>query len=196
MKYIVLIASLVFGIGSGICQEQISIKKNSSVELTFEEFETSIVQLKNKLGQSIDVKVEDATTKKWIKGFGLGPMGKVFVDVKPGQVLILTNDSKKNAEVTLNFVKREAPKEVVASTQMITFTLHNSSAKSIPLVIPTVMNPNLSPFSNSGVKLKIGQKIYYRKNGKKKLLLEVDDTISDGDKLDVAKLIKELEKEN
>ncbi|MDG1331723.1 MAG: hypothetical protein P8P74_05295 [Crocinitomicaceae bacterium] len=195
MKSIVLIASLVFGMTQGICQEQVSVKKKSSVELTYEDFETSVVQIKNKSLQTIDVKVEDATTKKWIKGFGLGPKGKVSVDVKPGQVLIFTNDSKTKVDVALDFIKRKAPKEAAVSNKMITFTLHNSSAKSIPLVIPAVMNPNLSPFSNSGVKLKVGQKIYYKKNGKKKLLLEVDDSISDGEKLDIAKLIKKLEKE-
>jgi hypothetical protein len=58
------------------------------------------------------------------------------------------------------------------------------------------MNPKLSPISNSGVSLKMGQKIYYKKRGKKKLLLIVDDKIKAGDKIDVAKLIADLEKDS
>ena len=196
MKKILLILSLILGISQGICQKEVSIKKGSSVELIYDAFETNIVEIKNTSLQTFRVKVEDATTKKWIKGFGLGPKGKVSVDVKPGQILIFTNDSKKKIDVTLNFIKRKAPEEVAVVNQMITFTLHNSSAKSIPLVIPNVMNPNLSPFSNSGVKLKVGQKVYYKKRGKKKLLLTVDDSIADGDKIDVAERIAKLEKGN
>jgi hypothetical protein len=196
MKNVVfVVASLIVGVAQGICQEEVSIKKGSSVELTYEQFETSSVEIKNRTLQGFDVKVEDAETNKWVKGFGMGPKAKVIVDVQPGQVLILKNDSKKDVDVTLNFVKREAPKQETASVQSITFTLRNSSAKSIPLVIPNVMNPNLSPFSNSGVNLKIGQKIYYKKNGKKKLLLVVDESITNGDKVDVAKRIAKLEKE-
>jgi len=58
-------------------------------------------------------------------------------------------------------------------------TFHNGSFKSIPLIIPGVMNPNLSPKSNSGVSLNVGQKVYFFPNGKKKnreLLFIVDTT--------------------
>ncbi|MFK7785220.1 MAG: hypothetical protein AB8B56_08890 [Crocinitomicaceae bacterium] len=196
MKNLVLVvASLFVGITQGISQEEVSIKKGSSVELTYDAFETSVVEIKNKTLQGFDVKVEDKATKKWVKGFGMGPKAKEIIDVQPGQVLIFKNDSKKDVDVTLNFVKRQAPKVETASSASVTFTLRNSSAKSIPLVIPNVMNPNLSPFSNSGVSLKIGQKIYYKKNGKKKLLLVVDESIENGEKLDVAKRIAKLEKE-
>lgn len=195
MKKLVLVASLLVGVSHGFSQEEVNIKKGSSVELTYDDFETSVVEIKNKTLQGFDVKVEDKTTRKWVKGFGMGPKAKVVVDVQPGQVLILKNDSKKDVDVSLNFVKRKAPKVEKANTASITFTLRNSSAKSIPLVIPNVMNPNLSPFSNSGVNLKLGQKIYYKKNGKKKLLLVVDESIENGEKVDVAKRIAKLEKE-
>ena len=55
----------------------------------------------------------------------------------------------------------------------VPFTLRNNTAKSIPLRIPGVMNPNLSPFSNSGVDLAEGQKIFFYHKRKKYLLLEV-----------------------
>lgn len=72
----------------------------------------------------------------------------------------------------------------------IPFTLRNNSATSIPLRIPGVMNPNLSPFSNSGVDLAVGQEIFFYHKKKKYLLLTVSETM-DGDTLIVNKLIKE-----
>jgi hypothetical protein len=64
----------------------------------------------------------------------------------------------------------------VQAQEKVTFTLHNTSAKSIPLIIPTVMNPNLSPFSKSGVTTRVGQEIFFRYQGKKRLLLKVSAT--------------------
>lgn len=84
-------------------------------------------------------------------------------------------------------------------TSYVSFTLHNSSARSIPLRIPGVMNPNLSPFSDSGVSLEVGQKIYfYPKNkktrlGEKQILLIVSEDLAE-QRLDVADLIKEKKK--
>ena len=53
------------------------------------------------------------------------------------------------------------------NAQAIPMTFHNGSLKSIPLQIPGVMNPNLSPLSESGVTLEVGQKVFYFPNGKK-----------------------------
>jgi len=72
----------------------------------------------------------------------------------------------------------------------VAFTLHNSSLKSIPLKISGVMNPNLSPNSDSSVKLETGQAIYFKYHSKKYLLLEVASKL-DGTLVDVAQLIKE-----
>lgn len=83
---------------------------------------------------------------------------------------------------------------VVDKNETVSFTLRNNSMKSIPLKIPGVMNPNLSPMSNSGVSLAVGQKIFFRHNGKKQLLLIVTNEY-DGQTLDVGKLIKERKKE-
>jgi hypothetical protein len=65
----------------------------------------------------------------------------------------------------------------------------NTSMSSIPLQIPGVMNPNLSPMSNSGVTLDKGQKVYFKYKGKKTLLLEITDQ-QDGDVIIVNELIK------
>ena len=71
----------------------------------------------------------------------------------------------------------------------------NHSGRSIPLEIPGVMNPNLSPFSSSGVDLAVGQKVYFFAKGKKGtfqkriLLLEVTEDLA-GKDLVIDKLIK------
>ena len=95
--------------------------------------------------------------------------------------------------VPLFFLSPE-PQLALETETVVTFTLRNESAKSIPLIIPGVMNPNLSPMSNSGVNLKVGQEIFFRHKGKKRLLLTVDESL-EGKTLKVAKLIKEKKKE-
>ena len=58
--------------------------------------------------------------------------------------------------------------------QLMNFTLRNDNSKSIPLIISRVMNTDLPPMSNSGVSLKIGQKILFKYKGKKQVLLVVN----------------------
>ncbi len=82
----------------------------------------------------------------------------------------------------------------VVSTHAVPFTLHNSSLEAIPLSIPGVMNPKLSPLSDSGVDLAEGQEIFFYYQSKKKLLLTVTAKLA-GQKLDVPKLIAEREAE-
>ena len=69
------------------------------------------------------------------------------------------------------------------------FYLENNTAQKIPLHIPGVMDPNLNPFSRSGVDLKNGQEIYLKINNKKLLILTVTDTIHHGARIDVATLV-------
>ena len=54
------------------------------------------------------------------------------------------------------------------------------------------MKPNLSPMSNSGVSLEMGQKIYYKKGGARILVLTVDENIQPGDKIDMAQRVRAL----
>ena len=75
----------------------------------------------------------------------------------------------------------------------VPFKLLNNSLKSIPLEIPGVMNPNLSPMSSSGVDLAVGQKVYFKVKRKRYLLLEVTEDLRD-QKLEVSALIKEAKR--
>ncbi|MFY0671989.1 MAG: hypothetical protein JXQ87_01210 [Bacteroidia bacterium] len=165
----------------------------ASEEIWYDEFLTEDVEIVNNTMASIEVAVINNSTGKKIKGFGLNKMAKATLLVNENCKLKLTNESGRKIKITLNTVSRKVNEK--KSDVYIQFTLRNNSAKSIPLIIPTVMNPNLSPFSNSGVSLKIGQEIFFKNKGKKELLLVVDDSIKNGSKLDVAKLIEERKKE-
>lgn len=74
------------------------------------------------------------------------------------------------------------------------FVLHNETLSSIPLSIPGVMNPNLTPLGYSGVSLAIGQEIFFMEKKKKYLLLTVDASL-EGDTLEVGQLIKTRKQE-
>lgn len=78
----------------------------------------------------------------------------------------------------------------VAKADYVSFTLLNRSVKDIPLKIPGYMNPNLSPMSNSGVTVKLGQEIFFKYRGKKRLLLIASKEL-EGQELIVNKLIQE-----
>lgn len=83
-------------------------------------------------------------------------------------------------------------------SQNIPMTFHNGSFHSIPLIIPGVMNPNLSPKSDSGVGLDVGQKVYFFPNGKKKnreLLFIVNATWKKDTILQIDKIIEKRKKE-
>jgi len=81
----------------------------------------------------------------------------------------------------------------LAFAQNIPMTFHNGSFFSIYLSIPGVMNPNLSPKSNSGVSLDAGQVVYFfpnGKNGKKEILFTVNSSWEKDTILQIDEIIK------
>ena len=110
----------------------------------------------------------------------------------PPLALLELHNTSDNA-VRVSYEITEAAKEVAdKGERYISFTLRNETLRSIPLIIPGVMNPNLSPQSNSGVRLKVGQEIKYKKGGRAHLLLVVDDSIKEGDVLFVGERIAQV----
>jgi hypothetical protein len=104
------------------------------------------------------------------------------------------------APIKVTYTLRKGSTGTTKKTRPLTpqraFYLENNTAQSLPLRIPGVMNPNLTPFSRSGVDLPNGQKIYAKVNGKRFLILTVTDSIPHGARIDVARLIeKALNKE-
>lgn len=193
MKTVFLFIGILTIVSQLSAKEKIDIPASKAVELTYDEFSNYDVKISNKSGKQINVAVLDKDTRKQVSGFGLGPMGNAVLYVAEGNILKLKNTSSKDISVSISFVDRKPKPQKEVYTKAINFTLHNSSLKSIPLVIPNVMNPNLSPISNSGVSLAIGQEIYYKKGLKKVLILTVDESIKTGDKIDIAKLVKSID---
>ncbi len=74
------------------------------------------------------------------------------------------------------------------SVSAVDLSFENRSSVSIPLQIPSVMNPNLSPRSSSGVTLRKGQEVFFNYQGKKTLLLKIDHE-KDGDVVVIDQLI-------
>jgi len=168
------------------------IQPNHALDLRYET-ELTDVRVKNKSLQAIEVKIKDKATKEITGGFGMSPLAKVNVTINDNQYLHFINNSSKKIPLKIMATEKETIK-TSNTKKYINFTLSNTSAKSIPLIIPNVMNPNLSPFSNSGVDLAIGQEIFFKQNGKRHLLFKVNDDIKEGDKIDVPELLKSRRK--
>lgn len=185
----------------------LQIPANQSVSVDLEKDKYHKLKLKNQSIKGLEVKVTDENSGEFISGFGMGPFAKVHVNVPKNGILSVNNPTDSAAKISYQIKDQNASKtkkkSVVEETQpkfakakkYISFSLTNETAKSIPLQIPSVMNPNLSPFSRSGVDLKIGQKIFFKHKGRKHLLLQVSDEIKDGETVEVSSLIKKRKAE-
>jgi hypothetical protein len=190
MKYFILLSLLIFSNVTLIAQNSVLINPQDSIDLSYAQFGEQDLFISNTSDTDVHVLVFDERTGTSIKGFGIAPKGKVTLSVNKEQILRLTNNTSVKADLTISFVDQK--NKTAKTEEYIRFTLHNSSLRSIPLIIPNVMNPNLSPLSNSGVSLAIGQQIFWRRNGENVLILEVDHRIKEGEKVDIAQLIKEF----
>lgn len=170
------------------------IPANQSLEIDYADYELYSVDLKNKSTKNIEVAVLSKAGSKQVRGFGLGKKASAKVVVEKDSKLVLRNSSSSSVSIALSATPQSVPK-ANDGRKYVSFTLRNNSTKSIPLIIPTVMNPNLSPLSNSGVDLKIGQEILFKYKGKRYVLLTVDQSIENGAVLDVADLLKKRKKE-
>ncbi len=208
MRIILSLFTILFFAACGTTS-MIQVPANQSVDIETNEYKNSKVKLRNRSAKGIDVKVVDKNSGEFISGFGLGAVGSAHVSVAENGQLKLINTTDKTIKVGYTVkentyrskskkataTKKEIEKPQPAKRSAIQIYLTNESANSIPLVIPSVMNPNLSPFSKSGVDLRMGQKIFFKKKGKKYLLFEVDESIKAEQKIEVSSLIKKRKKE-
>ncbi len=188
----------VVAFGQFICAQKsnLEIPAGASLELDYPSYEHYELQLKGKLGKGIEVQVLDKTTGAFVRGFGLGPLGKVEVMVEKNSKIVFTNTGNRMAGLSIKIREMDQQELVIdTSTKRISFTLRNNSNKPIPLLIPNVMNPNLSPNSSSGVDLEMGQKLLFRNRGKKYVLFTVDESIKDGSIIDVSELLEKRKTE-
>lgn len=172
----------------------IRIPSQQYVEIDYPNYDMFRATLKNTSSDAVDVAVISKQGDEQVRGFGLGPKSKVDVVVESENKLVIRNST--DAAVAVKMYAQETKRiSMNRRGEYVSLTLKNPSVVSIPLIIPTVMNPNLSPMSTSGVDLKIGQEIFFKANRKKYLLLTIDDSLEDGDEINVSKLLKERKKE-
>lgn len=190
MKYSLLLCVVLASCSS---YQIVSISPNSSqlVENTSKDPYSKIF-LTNKSNQELEVGIVNNADNEATSGFGINKKGNVEVTLSSEQNLKITNPSDKKIKVRYISQSTEAPQRT--AVEYVSFTLRNNSANSIPLLIPTVMNPNLSPYGNSGVDLKVGQEILFKVNGKKYILFTVDSSYANKT-IDVATVLKERKKE-
>ena len=168
--------------------QKIHITPQSTVTVpTRDNHDYSRIMLHNKSMQELRASIYSTATDTSTGGFGINKLAKIELTLNKSQQLKITNPT--NTKVKLSYIsyKADAPKQT--DNDYVSFTLHNSSAKSIPLIIPGVMNPNLSPISNNGVDLKVGQEILFKQKGKTYVLLTVDNSYANK-KVDVAKILR------
>lgn len=186
---------LLFAVYLTAQKSNLEIPPNSSLELDYANYELYKLKLKNNTLKDIGVKVKNKETGEFVRGFGLGPLAKVEVMVEQGSKIVFTNTSEKTKKLSVTVTEIQIREKVSNKVELISFTLINRSDKSIPLIIPNVMNPNLSPNSSSGVDLKIGQELLFRNGLKRYVLLTVDESITDGQKVDVYQILLQRKKE-
>jgi len=188
---IVLIFALCIAVCSCSSKEVIlQVPANQVVELDYPGYDVFSANIKNGGLKGIEVAVLSKEDDRRVRGFGLGTKGDVDVLVEAENKLVFKNDNSSAVSLALK-IREESRSVFEREGEYVSFTLRNKSAKSIPLIIPTVMNPNLSPFSRSGVDLKVGQEILFKQKGKEYVLLTVDKSIEEGSEVDVAELLKQ-----
>lgn len=172
----------------------IQIPSKEKVVLDYPNYDLYMANLQNRSLTTLDVSVVSKNGEEWVRSFGLGAMGSENVRVEKENQLVLQNSGKQTIKLRVSIeesYRKATPKKAVYKS----FTLENTGKESIPLLIPNVMNPNLSPFSKSAVDLQVGQQILFKSGLKKHILLTVDETISNGDVLNVGALLAARKKE-
>lgn len=185
-----------------LCLQMVCAQKNKTeksiliippkqvVQLDYPYFKGFVVKLWNKSKFDLGVTARSHTTDSLVKGFGLAKGANATLSVPATSYLQLENRFLAPQRVEYWVYKGAPPKKKgSALTPQRGFYLVNTTAQSIPLRIPGIMNPNLSPFSKSGVDLPIGQKILLKRGGTDLEILTVTDTIPKGARINVADLI-------
>ena len=159
------------------------------VQINYPLYKGFIVKIWNDSKYMIGVSARDKKTDSLRKSFGLEKGSRATLEVDEDQYLQFENRFLTSIKVAYMLEKgsQGSKKTNRPLTPQRAFYLENNTAQTLPLRIPGVMNPNLEPFSRSGVDL---PKIYLELKDKRILLLTVTDTIPHGARIDIARLIE------
>lgn len=193
MRLLLFFAMILLSPFCAAQKQYLSIPANQEVEVRVPAGSSSEVSLHNPSQTTLTVEVVRADNREFVRGFGLGKSSKEQVMVESNAILILGNNSDSPIEISYETSKSSQESKSISNSVQLTF--HNGSFASIPLNIPGVMNPNLSPMSDSGVTLDYGQKVFFKEKGKQFLLFEVDQSFKNGDVLEIQDLIKARKKQ-
>ena len=184
-----LLVSLAFGQKGE--RPQLILPPKQIVQINYPLYQGFNGKIWNKSKFDLGVSAREQKTDSLVKGFGLDLGSSAVLEVNKG--LYLQFENRYLASLKVEYTLQKGVEGKKKSTKPLTpqraFYLENNTAQSIPLRIPGVMNPNLSPCSRSGVDLPNGQQIFLDLNGKRILLLTVTDSIPHGARIDVANLI-------
>jgi len=187
---ILLVIAVTLQSAIGLSQTNLTISPNQTLQLNYPAIEDLAIEIKNLSNQPLDIATIQTVSGEQLSGFGLAPKGLATIVIPSLALLQISNNNSSKTEIAINPISLPALEENPEDLY-ISFILRNETAQSIPLIIPGVMNPNLSPFSNSGVRLKIGQQINFRQGLKTYTLLTVSDSIEEGASLEIGMLLKE-----
>ena len=190
--------SALFGQNNKVEKSTIIIPPKQIIRIDYPLYQRFNVKLWNRSKFDLGISARDRKTDSLRKVFGLAKGGSTILEVNKQLYLQLENRFLGSLKVEFILLKGTSGKKKATSplTPQRAFYLENNTAQKLPLRIPGVMNPTLDPFSRSGVDLPNGQKIFLDLSGRRILILTVSDSISQGDRIDVASLINKAVNKN
>lgn len=185
---------LLFVTYFGFAQKQersvLYLSPKQVVQLDYPNYKGYVVKIWNKSKFDLGVSARLEKNDSLQKGFGLAKGANATLAIEDELYLQLENRFLAPLKVEyIVFKGKPGKRKPGPPTPQRGFYLVNTTAQTIPLKIPGIMNPNLTPFSKSGVDLPLGQKILLNVAGKDLLILTVTDTIPKGARINVADLI-------
>ena len=194
MKKLILyfFLSIYFAFGQKDIRSQLIIPPKQVVQIDYPLFKGFNLKIWNQSKFTVGVSTKDKLTDSILKSFNLEKKNNTLLEVSKDVYLQFENQFI--VPLKISYIIRKGSFLEKKSFELLTpqrsFYLENNTAQSLPLSIPGVVSPKLSPFSRSGVNLPNGQKIYLNFKGDKILILTVTDSIAHGTRIDVAYLIE------
>ena len=185
------VLNLFFVFGQASYVSEISIPPKQIVRIEYPLSKTFKTKIFNKSKFFLGISLLNRENDSLYKSLSIEKGGSRTLIVSDSHYLQFENRYLGSLKVVYAIEKgiQQSNKSAKNLTLQRAFYLENNTAQKIPLHIPGVMDPNLNPFSRSGVDLKNGQEIYLKINNKKLLILTVTDTIPHGARIDVASLV-------
>ena len=184
--------SISFAFGQKDTRSQLIIPPKQVIQIDYPFFMGFHVKIWNQSKFTVGVSTKDKLTDSILKSFNLEKKNNTLLEVSKDMYLQFENQFI--VPLKISYIIRKGSflekKSFESLTPQRAFYLENNTAQSLPLSIPGVVSPKLSPFSRSGVNLPNGQKIYLNFKGDKILILTVTDSIAHGTRIDVAYLIE------